>query len=89
MKEGASGNVAMGAGLRPVGESRGDTTGPYSARARDLSRQLDRSRAAPEVVSGEVVRLVAHELWPNATRQSTLLDASRASRLSYGRFCQS
>jgi len=40
MKEGASGNVAMGAGLRSVGESRGDTTGPYSARARDLSRHL-------------------------------------------------
>ena len=43
MKEGASGNVAMGAGLRSVGESRGDTTGPYRARARDLSRQLDKA----------------------------------------------
>jgi hypothetical protein len=38
MKTGGLGNVAMGAGLRSVGESRGDTTGPYSARARDLSR---------------------------------------------------
>jgi hypothetical protein len=36
MKEGASGNVAMGAGLRSVGESRGDTTGPYRARPRSI-----------------------------------------------------
>jgi hypothetical protein len=50
MKTGASGNVAMGAGLRSVGESRGDTTGPYSARARALSRPTPPSAAAWRLV---------------------------------------